>query len=159
MFFYLLNFGRRHYCVTRSIKDGQRLGCMPVSVCQLVRKDTGKQKMAGRRANRITGRRIKITRSKAKDFSSKEKNLKLTRSEKILLYKKRKFMNGKYSTKHYNYEFMKTLFEKNFVCVRLREFGIKRLKLKANQLIRHFTPTEIRRAATKLMKKKLKLNF
>ena len=58
-----------------------------------------------------------------------------------------------------SYQFYKVLFEKRFVSVRLREFDIKRLRLRADQLIRHFTPSEIRRAATKLMRKKQKFNF
>jgi hypothetical protein len=61
--------------------------------------------------------------------------------------------------KHRYYEFHKILFEKKFVSVRIRKFGIKRLRLRADQLIRHFTASEIKRAATKLLKKKEKLNF
>jgi len=67
--------------------------------------------------------------------------------------------NMKQIRSHHRYEFHKILFEKKCVLVRLRKFDTKRLKLRADQLIRHFTPTEITRAAAKLMKKKQALNF
>lgn len=59
----------------------------------------------------------------------------------------------------HNYEFNKIIFEKNTVSVRLRQFSIKRIKLRPGQLIRHFTSAEIKRAAIKLMKKKKQYNF
>lgn len=61
--------------------------------------------------------------------------------------------------RHDRYMHGRILFEKKFVTLCLRQFGIKRLKLRADQLVRHFTHAEIRRAAGKLMKKKQALNF
>ena len=60
---------------------------------------------------------------------------------------------------HKEYLGPKILFQGKFVTLCIRKFGIKRLKLRADQLVRHFTHAQIRKAAEKLMKKKIALNF
>jgi len=61
--------------------------------------------------------------------------------------------------KHRKDMMRKILFQDKFVTLTIRKYGWKRLKLRADQLIRHFTHAEIRKAANKLMKKKIALNF
>jgi hypothetical protein len=67
------------------------------------------------------------------------------------------FTTWKAMRRHDHYMFRKILFEKKFVLIRLRQFGYKQMKLPANQLVRHFTQAEIRRAIARVMKKKYKL--
>ena len=62
------------------------------------------------------------------------------------------------SAKHRT-EFNKILFDKNIVSVRVRRFSIKRQKLKASQLIRFVSKAEIKRAAVKLLKQKIKYHY
>ena len=61
--------------------------------------------------------------------------------------------------KHKEYLGPKIFFQGKFVTLCIRKFGIKRLKLRADQLVRHFTHAQIRKAAEKLMKKKIALHF
>ena len=58
-----------------------------------------------------------------------------------------------------HYEFMKIQFENRKVRLNVPKFGYKKLSFRPSQLIRHFTPQEIRRAAAKYMKLKLKLDL
>jgi len=60
---------------------------------------------------------------------------------------------------HDKYMHDRVMFEGRFVTLCIRKFGFKRLKLRADQLVRHFSHTQIRKAAEKLMKKKIALHF
>ena len=58
-----------------------------------------------------------------------------------------------------HYQLMKIEFERRKVRLRVPKFGYKRLSFRPSQLIQHFTPEEIRRAAAKFMKLKQRLEL
>ncbi len=58
-----------------------------------------------------------------------------------------------------HHQFMKIEFDKQKVCLRVPNFGYKKLKFRPSQLIKHFSPQEIRRAAVKYMKLKRRLEM
>ena len=53
-----------------------------------------------------------------------------------------------------NYQFNKIIFEKNRVRIRLVGYALRGVSFFPSQLIRHFKPEEIKRAATKYLKLK-----
>jgi hypothetical protein len=55
---------------------------------------------------------------------------------------------------HSKYEFKKIRFEKNRVRLRIPGYALKGVSFLPSQIIRHFKPEEIRRAATKYLKLK-----
>ena len=79
--------------------------------------------------------------------------------DRICCRNKKSFATQKELEQHRKYMRPKILFQSKFVTLCIGKFGIKRLKLRADQLVRHFTHAQIRKAAEKLMKKKIALNF
>jgi len=82
-----------------------------------------------------------------------------TKEEKHKIDKEvRKRMEKKHRARSH-YECMKIEFQKRKVHLRVPKFGYKKLSFRPSQLIQHFTPQEIRRAAAKYMKLKLRLEL
>ena len=95
--------------------------------------------------------RLKLLAKYGKGPHTKEMRLKINREVQRKMELKRRARE--------HYQLMKIEFEKRKVSLRVPKFGYKRLCFRPSQLIQHFTPNEIRRAAAKFMKLKLRLEL